>query len=178
MATLATAARPYARAAFESAKAHAALSQWSQALAALATAVSNDSVKRSIGNPRLGTQQIAAALIEALGDLLDQRLQNFVRLLASNRRLELVTDIAALFERYCVEDRNVSVVEIVSAQPLDAPQQAALCSAVEARTGRKTTATCRVDPSLLGGASVRIGDLVIDGSLKTRLEKLSQALIQ
>ena len=180
MPELATAARPYARAAFESAKAHDALAQWSRALAALAAAVSDPSVRQLIGNPRHGAQQIAGAIIETLGGLLDMgpRLRNFVRLLAANRRLELATGIAALFECYCIEDRNTNVIEIVSARPLDESQQAALCNAVEARTGRKTTATCRVDTSLLGGASVRIDDLVIDGSLKTRLEKLSQVLVR
>ena len=178
MPELATAARPYARAAFESAKAQDTLAQWSRALAALATAVSDASVRQLVGNPRYGSQQIAGVITEILGDLLDRRLRNFVRLLVANRRLELVADIAALFEHYCIEDRNINVIEIVSAQPLDDSQQSALCNAVEACTGRETTATCRVDPDLLGGASVRIGDLVINGSLKNQLEKLSQALIQ
>lgn len=177
MSGLITAARPYARAAFATAREHDTIVPWSQALVALATVVSDPAAGRLTSDPRYSTRQISSFITDVLGKLLDSHMKNFIHLLSVNRRLVLASEIATLFERYHARDRHVSTIEIISAQPLEPTQQAALCRAVESRTGQKTSTTCRVSPELLGGAVVRIGDLVIDGSLKTRLEKLSQTLV-
>lgn len=159
------------------AREHNTIAPWSQTLAALAVAVSDPAAVRLIGDPHYPTQRISGFIGDVLGDLLDHHMKNFIRLLATNRRLRLAGEIETLFERYRARDQHISTIEIISAHPLEPSQQAALCRAVESRIGQKTAATCRVAPYLLGGAVVRIGDLVIDGSLKARLEKLSQTLI-
>ncbi len=171
-----TAARPYARAAFEVAHERGGAAQWSQMLAALATVVADPAVGRLIGNPRYSTAQVADFIVAVLGDALDKERRNFVRLLAANRRLRLARDVAALFEQYRADDEHSSVAEIVSARALSDAQRDALCRAIKRYTGREVTATCRTDETLLGGAVVRIGDFVVDGSLRTKLEKLSQTL--
>ena len=176
MSELITAARPYARAAFDVAGECNTTSQWSQALEALATLTADPVAQRLIGNPRHSSAQIAECFIEVLGAALDQHGRNFVHLLAANRRLALAHDIAVLFERYRAEAEQSSVAEITSAQPLSDEQQAALCRAIEQRTGRKVAASYRIDEALIGGAVVRIGDFIVDGSIKTKLEKLSQTL--
>ena len=176
MSELVTAARPYARAAFEIACERNTTAQWSKTLAVLAEVVSDSNAVQLIGDPTRSAQQIADFIVEILGDTLDEYSCNFVRLLAVNRRLALASDIAALFEQYRGDAEQSSVAEIVSAQPLSDAQQDALCRAIEQRTGRKVIAKCRIDEALLGGATVRIGDFIIDGSLRTKLEKLSQTL--
>ena len=179
MPELVTAARPYARAALENARTHGTSDQWSQTLTGLAIVVSDPTARELIGSPRYSTRQISDVIIGILGNTLNEPMRNFVHLLTANRRLALAADIATLFERDRAKDQNICMIEIVSAYPLGDSEQAALCKAVEARTGHKAVATCRVDTNLLGGASVRVvdRDLVIDGSLKDKLEKLSQTLI-
>ncbi len=177
MAEPITAARPYARAAFETARERNEVAQWSQALAALAALVSAPEAGRLINDPHCSKAQTGERIVEILGDVLNPHGRNFVRLLAVNQRLNLANEVAALFEQYRADAECISVVEIVSAQDLGETQRDALCRAVERRTGRKAEAAFRTDETLLGGAVVRIGDLVVDGSLKTKLEKLSQTLI-
>ena len=176
MSELITAARPYARAAFEVARERDNVAQWSQTLSTLAEVVSDTVAEQLISDPRRSANQIADVIAGVLGDALNTERRNFVRLLATNRRLMLAHDIAALFERYCADAEQSSVVEIVSAQPLSEPQQGALCRAIERHTGRRVVADCRTDETLLGGAVVRIGDFVVDGSVRTKLQKLSQIL--
>ena len=176
MSELITAARPYARAAFEAASEHGAVEHWSDALDALAAAVANPDVERLIADPRRSAAEVADVMIALPGGARDERIHNFIRLLAENRRLRLAPDVAALFKRYRAEAERTSVVEITSAQSLDDAQRDALCRAIERRTGRKVEAECRTDETLLGGAVVRIDDFVVDGSVKTRLEQLSQTL--
>ena len=177
MSELITAARPYARAAFEVARENNETKQWLQALKGLSEVVCDPTVNRLIGDPRCSREQIGDFIIDALSDTLGEHSRNFVRLLVANQRLKLAADITALFEQYRADAENTSVVEIVSAYPLDEAQQVALCRAVERHTGRKTVATCRTDEQLLGGATIRIGDFVVDGSLRTKLEKLTHTLM-
>ncbi len=176
MAEPITAARPYARAAFEIARECNEVAPWSQALAVLAEFVAAPKAGRLINDPHRSKAQTGERIVEILGDVLNPQVQNFVRLLAANQRLSLARDVAALFEQYRADAERISVVEIVSAQDLSDAQRDALCRAVERRTGRRTEAAFRTDETLLGGAVVRIGDLVVDGSLKTKLERLSQTL--
>ena len=176
MSALLTAARPYARAAFEVASENGAVEQWSRALSGLAAIVSDPVARRLLDDPRYSAGQVVDFIAGVLGDALDAERRNFVRLLVTNRRLGLACEVVKLFEQYCADAERSSVVEIVSAQPLGEAQRDALCRAVERHTGRKVIADCRTDETLLGGAVVRIGDFVADGSVKTRLQKLSQTL--
>ncbi len=176
MSELITAARPYARAAFEVAREDNATARWSQTLAVLAEVVSDPAAGQLITDPRRSTAQVADFITETLGDALDLHGRNFVHLLAANRRLMLARDIAALFGQYLADAEHSTAAEIISAQPLSDAQRNALCRAIERHTGRKVVATCRTDETLLGGAVIRIGDFVVDGSLRTRLEQLSQTL--
>ena len=103
-------------------------------------------------------------------------MRNFIDLLAENGRLAYLPEIAAQYEVLRREAEQVADVEVVSAMDLDEGQQARLAHALRARLGREIRMHTRTDASLIGGAIVRAGDLVIDGSLKGRLERLASEM--
>ncbi len=173
MAEKATIARPYARAAFGFASERKALPQWSVLLGRAAAVVADPRVAGFVGSPHVGSDQIVALLADAAGDAADEHGRNFLRALAANRRLPLLPEIAAQYEELRAEAEGVVDVELVAAMPVEAPQQQRLVAALERRFKRQVRVHTRIDASLIGGAVVRAGDLVVDGSLKGRLERLS-----
>ncbi len=176
MSELITAARPYARAAFEFAREHDTVERWSHSLAALAAAAADEAVGRLMHDPRYPAARVADWMVDVLGDLADEYARNFVRLLAVNRRLALAVPIAGLFETYRAEAEGRMHAEVVSAFALDPAQQDSIRAALARRMGKEVEMTCRIDSALLAGAIVRAGDLVMDGSLRGRLDKLSAGL--
>jgi F-type H+-transporting ATPase subunit delta len=176
MAERATIARPYAKAAFAYARAAGALAEWSEGLKAAAEIVADARVAALVGNP----QWTAAGLTDFIGGVagarLDAAMRNFVAVLAENRRLPLLPEIAAHYEVLRAQIENTVDVEVVSAVALDAAQTETLRQALDKRLKGRVRLQNRVDPTLLGGAVIRAGDLVIDGSLKGRLERLGTEL--
>ena len=171
-----TLARPYARAVFRLAREQDRLADWSQTLALLGAIVADPLMQAIIDSPRLSRAEVAQLVIDVAGEGLDEYGRNLVRLLAEKGRLSILPDIAALYERLRAEAEGSIEAEVVTAQPLDETQLATLAERLQARLGKAVQLHQRVDESLLGGAIIRAGDLVIDGSLKTRLEKLASAL--
>lgn len=171
-----TIARPYAQAAFDEARERQALGSWAQALAVAAQVVRDPDVQRLLGNPRIAPQQLAQLVIEVAGPQLDEPGRNFVRTLAENRRLEVLPEIAALFERLKDEAEGTIDVTVTSAVELPAEQRSRLVTALEKRLSRRVELHCEIDPQLIGGAVLRAGDMVIDGSLRSRLERLEHQL--
>lgn len=176
MAERATIARPYAKAAFEYGRDGNALAAWSQGLAAAAQIVSDARVAELVKSPERTPAEVAAFINGVAGSTLDAGMQNFVRVLAENRRLLLLPEIAVHYEALRSAVENTVDVEVVSAVALDAAQQDKLKSALSRRLKRQVRMNNLVDPTLLGGALVRAGDLVIDGSLKGRLQRLATEL--
>lgn len=179
---LQTLARPYAKAVFELARETKTLAPWSQSLAALSDAVSDVQLKALIGSPALSRGKLAGLLIEALGaaGLGDapqwQQLRALVRLLAENRRLPLAPIIAGMYEVLRAEAESRIEVEITTAVNVASSQADHLSAAISKRLARTVEIQWNKDENLLGGAVVRAGDLVIDGSLKGELQRLSQTL--
>ena len=176
MADRATIARPYARAAFNHAQSSKDFASWSKLLGAAATAAEHRQVAPLIGNPHVTGDE----LVDLLGGMSNQAAgdhgKNFLRALAANRRLVLLPLIAAHYEKLRAEVEGVVDVEVIAAREIAAPQQKKLEAALAKRLGREVRMHTRIDESLIGGAIVRAGDLVIDGSLKGRLERLGSAL--
>jgi F-type H+-transporting ATPase subunit delta len=172
VAERATIARPYAKAAFEYARDARAFPEWSRGLKVCAEIVSDPRVAELVKNPELTPAAVADFIIGVAGATLDRGLQNFVRTLAENRRLLLLAEIAAHFEAMRAQVENTADVEVISAVKLDDAQTVKLTAALTARLKRRVKMRNSVDPTLLGGAVIRAGDLVIDGSLKGRLERL------
>lgn len=176
MDAMSSLARPYARAVFELAQESGDLQSWSEALAFLAALVGDESIQDLINNPRVEQEQLQALFDDLCGDRVPEGGRNLLRLMMDNDRLLLMPDVAAQYERLRSEAEGTVEAEVRSAQPLSEAQQASLAKALEKRLGRKVNMTVHEDDTLLGGAIVRAGDLVIDGSAKGRLEKLASVL--
>ncbi len=176
MADRLTIARPYARAAFEEARSEQRLSQWSQALKAAAIAVRDERVENLLGNPHVTPEQLAMLLVGIAGPDLGEHGANFVRTLAENRRLAFLPEISAQFEALKDEAEGQADVIVTSATALDEAQRRQLAAALEKRLKRKVRLHSEIDPSLIGGAILRSGDLVIDGSLSSRLARIAYEL--
>jgi len=173
MAEKATIARPYAKAAFESARQHSALERWSTVLATASSVVQDERVARLLSSPKVKPEQLSVLIGDIAGGDLDEQTRNFLATLASNRRLGLLPEIASMYEALRAEAENTADVQVVSAVALDEAQKQRLASALKKRLQREVRLHCEVDASLIGGAIVRAGDFVIDGSLKARLDRLA-----
>ena len=176
MAEILTIARPYAQAAFQFADSHQMLKQWSDMLEFLAVAAADPEMVDLVENPRMTEGQLAELFISIGAERLDDHCGNFIRLLAENRRLRLLPEIAALFEIQRRDAERTIRAELVTAFPASAAQQASVTAALKQRLGREIELVCSTDASLIGGAIIRAGDLVIDGSVRGKLERLSNSL--
>jgi F-type H+-transporting ATPase subunit delta len=176
MADKLTIARPYARAAFEEARAEDRLEPWSESLRVGATVVQDPRIESLLGNPRVPPEELAQLFIDIAGPSLKEHGANFVRTLAANRRLAYLPEISQLFDTFKDTAQGVADVTVSSAAVLDGAQQSKLAAALEKRLKRKVRLHCEIDPHLIGGAVLRSGDLVIDGSLSSRLERIAYEL--
>jgi F-type H+-transporting ATPase subunit delta len=171
-----TIARPYAEAAFKLADAQGKLADWSAALANL-SAVSGDArVRAAVGDPNLSAAKVAGLFISILSGKLSGEMENFVRVLAENGRLDVVAEIRTQYEALKNEREGVVEAEVISAFEMDKAQVTDLVARLEKKTGRKVKAKVSVDKALIGGVKVVIGDKVIDGSARAQLGALEIAL--
>jgi F-type H+-transporting ATPase subunit delta len=177
MAQPLTIARPYARAAFEYAKAQGAENEWAGKLAFAAEASVEPRVAALFGDPRVEPRALAA-LFRREGEAADSAFARFLELLADNRRLRELPEIAALFEQMKREAEHVLKVRVRSAVPLDDAQAGQLVEALKRRYRSDIELVRTIDPGVLGGAVIDVGETVIDGSLRSRLAKLETALTQ
>lgn len=176
MAEWITLARPYANAAFNYAAEQNVLGDWLRQLTLAANVAGSDKVKQIIASPALTSEQQASTLIALCGNELSEKVCNFIRALAANKRLPLLPEIAELFEQLKANRENSVNVEIASAFPLGDALSERLTQALRGKLQREVTVNTVVDKSLLGGVLVRSGDVVIDGSVRGRLEKLAKAM--
>jgi F-type H+-transporting ATPase subunit delta len=176
MAERATIARPYAKAAFEYARDANDFAGWSLALTRAAAIVADPRVAALTKSPQWSVADVVGLITDVAGASLNAGMENFVRVLAENHRLLLLPEIAAHYEEFRSAVENTVDVEVVSAVKLDAAQSGKLSTALAKRLKRNVRMKNSVDATLLGGAVLRAGDLVIDGSLKGRLERLATEL--
>lgn len=176
MAELLTIARPYAQAAFLFADQHHTLKDWSEMLELLAVIAADPAMEAMIDNPQLTEEQVANLFISIGGEQINEKCRNFIRLLAENRRLSLLPEIAAQFEIQRREAEQTIRAELVTAYPASESQKVSVIAALKKRLEREIELDCSTDSSLLGGAIIRAGDLVIDGSVRGKLERLGSAL--
>ncbi|HQU16240.1 MAG: F0F1 ATP synthase subunit delta [Chromatiales bacterium 21-64-14] len=171
-----TLGRPYARAVFELARDAGVLPAWSERLAAAARVAENPQFKELIDNPRLTVADVAQVLLDILGDRLDDAGRNLIRVLADNHRLAVLPTLAALYEDYRAAAEGTVEAQLISAYPVEETERHRITAALKARLGREIHLECAIDARLLGGAVVRAGDLVIDGSVRGKLEQLGISL--
>lgn len=172
MAELLTIARPYADAAFALARDENALPQWSDALSHLAQVMGTREAGSLVMNPRLNAAQVATLIADAAGSLSASQ-RNFVRVLAENERLAALPEIAGQFQTLRNAAEGALDATIDSAYPLNEAQIDEIRATLEEKYGRKVRATAHVDSSLIGGVAIRIGDEVIDASVRGKLARLA-----
>ena len=178
MAELATIARPYANAVFELAKRDSSLDQWSNMLAVLDVTSGHERVAELLDSPDLASAAKAYRLAEICGDELDDRGKKFLQSLADHDRLPLIGEIREQFESLRAEELKHLEVEVISAFELTNEQSESLKKALNRKFEKEISIETRVDKSLIGGAVIRAGDMVIDGSVRGKLNKLAETLEQ
>ena len=176
MAEPSTVARPYAEAAFKLAEGASALAKWSEMLGALAGVASDERVRSAMSDPNRSDAQVAGIFIAILQGKLSGDAENFVRVLAENKRLELLPLIHEQFEALKNEREGVVEAQVQSAFELTPAQVADLVQRLEKKTGRKVRAQVQLNQELIGGIRILLGDKVIDGSARAQLEALETAL--
>lgn len=177
MAEKSTVARPYALAAFELAREKNELAKWSEMLQFAAMVAVDDTMQQYIGNPHISRDTLSRLFLSVCSEQLTEMGKNFIKVLIDNRRLDVLPEIAVLYEQHRAEAERTVEAEVISAFPLSDAQQAMLAEKLKQRLGRDVNLIAKVDANLLGGAIVRAGDLVIDGSVNGQVDKLAHALM-
>jgi len=178
MADNASIARPYAKAVFDLAQETGSFEAWTSALDNL-TVISNDeSFSTMVNAPRVSDSEISDLLVYLAKESLPDGGTNLINLLVQNDRLDVLPDIGQQYGDLVAKAKATINAKVRSAMALTEDQKSSLSSALEARLGMKVELEETIDASLVGGAIIKAGDLVIDGSAKGRIEKLTTALLR
>ena len=176
MAETITIARPYAEAAFRLAREKQSFGTWSEMLRLLDIVVRDERVARCIGDPNVSGQQLESLVLGVCGEQLDGAGRNFVQVLISNDRLAVVPAILELFEQLKREHEGELEAQIFSAFAIDGAQVDLLVKKLESKYQRKVRAEVSVDPQLIGGVKIVVGDKVFDATVRSKLDAMSAAL--
>jgi F-type H+-transporting ATPase subunit delta len=176
MAELATIARPYAEAVFRLAKQGNALPAWSDALNLIATVYQDPQMRATMAIPRVTAADIERLLLAICGERIDDAARNLIQLLVHNSRLSVLAEIRELFEQLKLEDEGRVDAKISSAFPMEDAQRNQVVNLLSSRFKRKINATVTVDPELIGGIKVEVGDKVWDASVRGRLQTMAAIL--
>jgi F-type H+-transporting ATPase subunit delta len=172
-----TIARPYAKAAFAIALQSKALTAWTLLLQIAAMTVQDNKLQGLLHNPKVTPEQRLSLLCDICADYLHADGRNLFALLAIRNRLDILPEINELFIAYRIEHEKTARVEVTSATPLSTTEQQQLTQALQIRLQRAVTLECQVDDSLLGGAIIKTGDWVFDDSVRSKLTRLTTALV-
>ena len=178
MAELATLSRPYANAVFDLAKSSGSLESWSKTLNTLVTTSGDSTVQTMLNSPDMAAAEKAAKLAELCADEINDDAGYFLNALAEHDRLPLLNEVQSQFEALRAEQERTLDVEVVSAFDLTQIQSDALKAELQKKYEKDVALTSRTDASLIGGAVIRAGDMVVDGSVRGRLTKLVETLLQ
>jgi F-type H+-transporting ATPase subunit delta len=176
VAEIVTIARPYAEAIFRLAKEQGKLAAWSESLAKLAAFAIDAAVAACIGNPSLTARQKSDLVISLLGGTVDAEVANFVGVLAENERLAALPEIATFFEALKDREEGIKDAIVYSAFSMDDAQRQKLVAELETHFKTKLSAEIRLDPELIGGVKVVVGDQVLDASVRGKLSAMATAL--
>ncbi|MBU6467747.1 MAG: F0F1 ATP synthase subunit delta [Betaproteobacteria bacterium] len=175
MAELSTIARPYAQAIFEIAREQGQYDKWSEALARLSAIVKDDAFATAAGDPRLDRSAVKQ-LVASLLSQSDADISHLVNVLVDNHRLLVAPAIFTQFEHLRHEQEGILDAVVESAFPVSDSEKGALLKDLEKKFGRQVRADVVVKPELIGGVRIIIGDVVIDGSVKAKIEQMTAAL--
>lgn len=165
-------ARPYVAAAFEYALAHQEVSAWEAMLQSAALIAEDARVALLLQSPKVTEEQLSDLFCGILAPMLNTERKNFLFLLAERNRLALLPEMAEMFKVYRAAQEKTITVDVTSAIALDEAYKQTLMQALAVRLQRQVNLQCEVDPDLIGGAVIRAGDTVIDGSIRGKLARL------
>lgn len=170
-------ARPYAKAAFDLAARKGNTADWEEKLGLLSRAMTAEDTDALLHNPRLRPEDIKRAMAPVLDKLeMDPEQRNLVNLLIDNQKLSLLSDVFNDFVSRRKQSQNIQDVTIVSAFPLSELQVEKIETMLKNKYGVTPSTTLEVDPALIGGIRIVMGDTVIDRSLKGELERMGKHL--
>lgn len=176
MSDLSHIARPYAKAVFDLAREAKDYSTWSDQLALLATIGSNAQLLDTLQNPAVSKEQQFELFVSVAGGKLNAEAKNLVKLLAQNARLNILVDLNEQFVELRDAAEQVMEAQLITATKIDAKQKATFEAALSQRLGKQIKLAASVDEDIIGGAVVRAGDWVVDGSVKAQLQNLLGAI--
>lgn len=176
MAEPRTLARPYAKAVFQVAQDQQQLAEWSEILTVAGFVAANKVIRKLLANPGMEELKKAELILEVTEKKISASLRNFFELLAENHRLALLPEIAVLFNMYRADLERTVDLDVTAAFELTDAQQQKLTQALSAKLARKVSITASLDKSIIGGAIIRTGDLVIDASVRGKLAKMAEAM--
>jgi len=174
----ATIVRPYAEAVFSLALEEDKLSEWSAMLNLLSMIVHDNDMQKVIGSPKISADELYQFIIDVCDNKLSQSGKNFVRICVDAGRISLAPEISVLFEKKYAAADGVSEVDVITAYPLDENQIKEITESLSKRTGNKININIEEDKDLIGGVIIRVGDSVVDASLRGRLKELNNAIAQ
>ena len=177
MAEARTLARPYAQAVFNQASIDDSFDKWSDTLNFMKVVTENQAMKEIIGNPDIQQDQVISVYQDVAKESLDEKGINFLRVAAENGRLKLIPEIADFYEEMQAERSGSIDALVTSAFAVNAAQKKTIAEALKKKFACEVTVKTVTDKSLIGGIIIRAGDVVIDGSVKTELEKITHALL-
>ena len=175
MSEFITVARPYAKAAFDFAVEHQSVDRWQDMLTFAAEVTKNEQMAELLSGA-LAPESLDEAFIAVCGGQMDERGQNQIRVMAENNRLNALPDVLEQFIHLRAASEAISEVEVTSANALSDEQLTKISAAMEKRLSRKVKLNCKIDKSVMAGVIIRAGDMVIDGSVRGRLERLADVL--
>lgn len=175
MSEFVTVARPYAKAAFDFAVENQSIERWQQMLAFSAEVTRNEQMAELLSGA-VAPETLSKTFTAVCGDELDEHGQNFIRVMAENGRLLVLPAVLQQFIELRAALESTIEVDVFSSSALSDEQQAKIAAAMEKRLSRKVKLNCKIDKSVLAGVIIRAGDMVIDGSVRGRLERLADVL--
>ncbi|ACX90234.1 F0F1 ATP synthase subunit delta [Pectobacterium parmentieri] len=175
MSEFVTVARPYAKAAFDFAVDNQALDRWQNMLAFSAEVARNEQIAELLSGA-VAPIELSKTFIAVCGDQLDEAGQNLIKVMAENGRLPVLTEVLEQFIQLRAALESTVDVDVISANTLNEQQLSKIAVAMEKRLSRKVKLNCKIDKSVMAGVVIRAGDMVIDGSIRGRLERLADVL--
>ncbi len=176
MAEISTIARPYAVAAYKLGKEQKALAKWSEMLGFATQVASDVNMRAYINDPKVVASDLQATFLKVCGDKLNVSAQNLIKVLVEYGRMSILPAITTAFEELKAQDEGVLEASIIVAAKPSVAEVKNLVARLETKFGKKVEATVSVDPEIIGGIKIIVGDTVIDASVKGQLQNLAYTL--
>ena len=172
-----SAAKRYAQAIFSLGQERGTLDTWGQDLAMLSRVVADDRIATYLTNPSVAAERRIEALESSLNLNVQTEARNLARMLIERNRTMLIPQIREMFDDQLRAERGIVVAEVTTAERLSDAEQDHIREKLETMTGKKVELALKIDPDIIGGIIIRIGDQVIDGSVRNKLEKMRARLV-